>query len=353
MRKRILFISRKYPPSIGGMQTYTKNLVTRLKHIYDVDAILLGKGQAHLFWFLPYAFIMSIFLSAGKRYDIFYMGDALLAPLGLFLKKLFKGKAIVTVHGLDITYANRAYQRFIPKAVSKFDKVICVSRNTMEECRKRGIPSSICSFIPNGLNPDEYYLNIPREECIRRLEGALKIDLKDKKILLTAGRLVKRKGIDWFVKNVFSALGGNFIYLVCGKGPLKGKIEEIIENNKALDGRVALLGEVDGGILKLLYNCADIFIMPNQRLDGDAEGFGIVAIEAASCGVPVIANSVEGINEAVLEGKTGWLINQNSVDGFLEKIKNPALHRDAIKDASSIFSWENIIAGYRDIIEQC
>lgn len=350
MRKRILFISRKYPPSIGGMQTYVKNLLINLEKMYDVDAILLRKNQWHLLWFLPYALIKSVFLSTKKQYDIFYMGDALLAPLGLLLKKLFNGKVIVTVHGLDITYANPVYQKLVPNAVSGFDKVICVSRNTMEECKKRGVPSSVCVFIPNGMDPDEHYLGISREECVKRLEDALNMNLNNKIILLTTGRLVMRKGVDWFVENVFLRLGNDFIYLICGKGPLKNRVGDIIKRHN-LQGRVILLNEVGGGILKLIYNCADVFVMPNQRVKGDIEGFGIVAIESAGCGTPVVANNVDGLSEAVLNGKTGWLVEDNDVQKFLEKIENPGLDRSMVRQEAMVFSWHNIIEKYKSIIE--
>lgn len=348
--KKILFISRKYPPSVGGMQTYTKNLLDNLRTYYKVDAILLSRGQVHLLWFLPYAIIKSVFLSAKNGYDVFYMGDALLAPIGLILKNIFKGKAIVTVHGLDITYPNAVYQSFIPKAVCGYDKVICVSRNTMEECKTRGISPSICSFIPNGMNPDEYYLDIPRSGCISELEKALNMRLGGRKIILTAGRLMKRKGIDLFLDKTFPILGNNFIYFICGKGPLKERIGKVIKE-RSLSDRVFILNEVSQGLLKLLYNCADVFVMPNRRIKDDVEGFGIVAIEAASCGAPVVANNVDGINEAVLDGKTGWLVEDNNTEKFLEKIKNPGLDRNAVRQEAMSFSWSRLIIKYKEIID--
>ena len=59
-KKKILVISRKYPPSIGGMQAYSRSLVKNLSGIYDVFPVVLGKEQVHLIWFLPYAAIMAL-----------------------------------------------------------------------------------------------------------------------------------------------------------------------------------------------------------------------------------------------------------------------------------------------------
>lgn len=347
---RILFISRKYPPVKGGMENYTKNLLDNLKVFYRVDTILLRKTQAHLLWFLPYSLVKSVFLVLKNRYDLVYMGDALLGPIGLILKYVAKIKTAVTVHGLDITYNNIIYRAIIPYSISKSDKVICVSRNTLKECKKRNIPSDICTFIPNGVNADEYILGNSKEEYAKNLKNKIGINLENKRILFTLGRLIKRKGVDWFIENVFTKLDGSFIYIVGGSGPQKKELDALI-NKLSLKDRVKLIGRVDYHTLKLLYNCADCFIIPNQKIKNNPEGFGIAAIEAASCGVPVIANSVDGVKDAVINGKTGWLIECNDVDAFIAKIKDPGLEREDINQANMIFSWSNIIKKYKEVIE--
>ncbi|MEW6407134.1 MAG: glycosyltransferase family 4 protein [Patescibacteria group bacterium] len=349
-RKRILLISRKYPPMIGGMETYTKNLLSNLCLSYDVDTILLNKKQFHLIWFLPYVFIKSFFLSLRHKYSVLYICDALLSPLGLIIKSIFNIKTIATVHGLDVTYPNFLYQKIVPFSLSKLDYLVCVSNNTVSECIKRGICASKCIFIPNGVNINEYYLEQSKNDVLEQLKGKMKHDFNNKKILLTTGRLIKRKGMDWFLKNIFMQLGPDFIYFVSGEGPLKRDLRRIIDK-QSLKNKVFLLGKVDRNTLKLLYNSADAFIMPNQIIKSDPEGFGIVALEAASCGVPVIANAVDGIKEAVLDGKTGWLIKYNNKDAFIEKIINPGLRANSVREAIHSFSWVNLIKSYQKIIE--
>lgn len=87
-----------------------------------------------------------------------------------------------------------------------------------------------------------------------------------------------------------------------GDGIYKEKIKGIIDKYN-LEKYVFMLGKVDDKILKLLYNTSDIFVIPNIPVVGDMEGFGIVALEVASCGVPVVASKLEGIKEAVQDGK--------------------------------------------------
>jgi glycosyltransferase involved in cell wall biosynthesis len=349
-KKKILIISRKFPPSVGGMQAYTYGLVSHLKNHCELDTILLSKGQLHLFWFLPYALLRACLMNLKKKYDVVYVSDALLAPLGLLLGRMFNARIMATVHGLDITFANFFYQRIIPSALSRYDKVACVSRNTLSDCLKRGIPESLCVFIPNGVNCEEFVIAAPRDNLLEELQSVLKIGLRGKKILLTTGRLVERKGVAWFIKNCFAKTNEDFVYLICGDGPLKSELARIIRENK-LTGRAFLLGKVDFKTLVLLYNCADLFVMPNQRIKDNPEGFGIVALEAASAGLSVVANNIDGIGEAVLNGKTGWLIEYNNTEEFLRKIESPALDKNEVRENVKVFSWDNLILKYLNLME--
>jgi len=346
---RILLISRKFPPSVGGMEIYTKNFVDSLKKSYSVDTILLSKNQLHLFWFFPFALIKSFLLNIFNRYDVIYIADALLSPLGLVLKVCFKPRIFVTVHGLDITFKNWLYQMVVPRCVSRFDKVICVSLNTLAECLKRGVPEKICTFIPNGVNIFEFYSLLSRREIESEIKNKIGIDLSGKKVILTTGRLIKRKGVDWFINNVFKNLPKEYIYLVLGDGPLKLNIQRLIKELN-LEERVFVLGRVNQDVLIMLYNYAYVFVMPNQRIKDDPEGFGIVAIEAASSGLPVVANDVDGVNQAVLNGKTGWLVEYNNIKLFLDKIINIGLKREDVRSQAKIFSWDLVIEKYKSLI---
>lgn len=350
-KSRILILSRKYPPSIGGMQAYTWNFVRNMENLCQVDKIVLGGEQINLVWFIPYLFIKSATMIAARKYDLVYICDGLLAPVGLILKKLFGVKTAVTVHGLDITYGNPLYQKIVPSSIAKLDKVICVSGNTLEECIKKGIPRQKCRVITNGVEGGELKVDLSDEERIKRLEKVVGERVEGKKILITVGRLIKRKGVGWFTSNVMPQLDDKHLYLIAGEGSEKDNIARVIEEND-MSGRVKLLGKVSYDALKLLYNSADAMVIPNQRIAQDAEGFGIVAIEAASCGVPVIANSIDGLKEAVLDGRTGWLVEYNDIKQFKDRIQNPRLERTSVREASEVFLWSNIIKEYQEVIDE-
>ncbi len=348
--KKILMLSRKYPPSVGGMQVYARDFIEHMGGIYDVDKVVLGKGQGHLVWFLPYLFMSSFALNMTRDYDLVWLCDALLAPLGVALKKAFNVKVGVTVHGLDMTYDRFLYQSVVPGAVSRLDRVVCVSGNTREECLKRGVDGDRLSVIPNGIRPEGFKWEFSETEGKELLREAAGGDLGEKKVLLTVGRLIKRKGVDWFIENVMPRLEDDFVYLIAGAGPEYDNIAGTIKRC-GLSGRVKLLGRVSDDLLKALYRFSYAMVLPNQRIERDPEGFGIVAIEAASCGLPVIANLVDGIGEAVLDGRTGWLVDYNDADLFIEKIKRSVLERSIVEKGSEAFYWPNIAGRYQKEID--
>lgn len=323
---------------IGGMESLSHALATEFSKLVDTTLITWGKSQKYLPLVLPYFLIRAFFLIPTKKIDHLHIGDALLSPLGLLLKIVFNVKTTITVMGLDITFTFPGYQFIIPKCVSKFDKVICISEATREECIKRGIPKEKCIIIPCGVYPDDWRANATRKD----LEKIVGTELKDKKVLITVGRLVKRKGVYWFIENVLPYLDKNTIYLVIGDGPEKERIKTLVKSLN-LEEQVYLLGKIPDHDLKVIYNTADLFIMPNIKVPGTVEGFGIVAIEASAAGLPVIASDLEGITNAVIEGKTGRLVESLNQKEFSNAIKQLKLNRKEVsKITSDNYSWRVI-----------
>jgi glycosyltransferase involved in cell wall biosynthesis len=337
----LLYITRKYPPMVGGMEKVNLALSQELSKSVDTTLITWGRSQKYLPIVLPYFFFKAIFLIPGKKIDHIHLGDGLLSPLGLILKKIFGIKTTVTAHGLDIVFKFPAYQYIVPKCLSKLDKIICVSSSTKDECIKRGVPRSKCSVIPWGVYPNEFKMQATRKD----LERVAGLKLANKKIIITVGRLVKRKGVYWFIKNVFVKLDKNFIYLVIGEGSEKEKINELIKSLH-LEDRVHLLGRISDKSLKIIYNTSDCFVMPNIKVGNDVEGFGIVAIEASSTGLPVIASNTEGIKEAIKNDQNGYLIKPESNEWKkkIELVSNSGLlqRKQVSSWTQRNYSWESV-----------
>lgn len=329
---RVLFITRKYPPQIGGMESFSFGLINNIK--CDKETIILNKRQTNLIWWLPYALILSLIKS--RHVDRVHLCDGLLAPIGWIIKKIYHKPVSATVHGLDVTYQNWLYQNINVHCLKYLDKIICVSSSTKQDCLDKNIPEKKLFVIPNGINVETRYIaSIPAKK-------------NEKRILLTVGRLVKRKGVEWFIRNIVPKLD-DIEYWIAGTGPEKKNIQKAIKENN-FENKVKLLGFVDDKKLKELYKQADIFIMPNIRVEGDREGFGIVALEANSYGLPVLATDLEGIRDVIKNGENGFLIEDGNLQAWVEKIKkmriNELLKENIVAYIKNNFSWEIICNKY-------
>jgi len=155
-----------------------------------------------------------------SRVRAIYLQDGLLSPLGVVIKYVFNKPVSITIHGLDVTYTNRFYQFLIPRCIRRLDKIICVSTATKEQCLKRGIPQDKIVVIPNGIS-DDFYIREDVQKLRDRLCEKVKMNLKNRKIILSVGRIVERKGFHWFVKNVLPKIvigERNVFFLLAGGG---------------------------------------------------------------------------------------------------------------------------------------
>lgn len=339
---KILFITRNFPPQKGGLETAAYYLHSYFTKYADVMLLKWGGPRKFLFFVLPCFLVRAFLILSTKRIDIIYLNEGLLSFLGFFLEP-FRVPIVVTINGLDITYKNKIYQSIIPKCISRVDRIVCISRAAKSACLEKGIPENKIRIIPDGIE-DEFYIDKDRTELKEKLINKFKFNLSDKKILFSAGRLVERKGIHWFIDRVMPILIEDyreFIYIIAGDGPMRRHIEDIILK-KNLKRWVMFLGKVDDELLRLLYNISDIFIMPNISVEGDMEGFGIVALEAASCKIPVVASNLEGIKDAIVDKENGYLIPPGDANAYFDKIKSILLKDDKkFKERVRTFTKEN------------
>lgn len=359
---KILFITRKFPPMKGGMENVSYELYNHLSKTNDVILVKWNGSNKWLPLMLPIILMQSLFFLLTNKIDVIYLQDGLLAPLGIILK-IFRKPIVVTIHGLDITYKNKLYQFLIPGCIKQLDRVICISQATKDECINRGILIEKSIIAPNGISDDFYMPNLDKNQLKVHLSNEFNIDLSDKKIILSVGRLVERKGLHWFIENVLPEIieqNQNIIYLIAGDGPFREKIREDISKN-GLEDFIIMLGKVEYNTLKSLYNVSDVFAMPNIPVKGDMEGFGIVILEAASCGVPVVASNLEGMKAAIKNEKNGFLVQPCKSKEFADTISkilkdsNQSQHfgKQARIYTLNHFSWDNISKDYVSIFQDC
>jgi phosphatidylinositol alpha-1,6-mannosyltransferase len=295
------------------MEQFSYDLTTSVAARTRTHIIANRRGKAALPFFVIIAFFRALFRL--PHYDILHIGDPVLSVLAFLLKKFRSRPTAVTVHGLDILYKTPVYQWYLRRFLSSSDLYICISAFVERTLRTRfGITRTM--IIPPGIRDTLYRPEVRRAD----LAPILGAEKWARPILLTVGRLVRRKGIAWFVGNVLPRLPQEILYIVVSSGPEKSAIEEEAQRHGVRD-RVLLTGTVDEDTLRTLYNTADIFVMPNILVEDDAEGFGLVALEAASCARPVIASAVQGIVDAIYDGRNGFLVEAQDAAGFVEQIQ--------------------------------
>ncbi len=304
----ILFITRKYPPSVGGMEKLSYEMTRAVGGIVPTRVIAWRGPRWGWPLFAVWAFLSGLWACTIAPIRFIHVSDPVLAPLGLILSRLTGRRWGLTAHGLDILYPRRIYQAVVLPCVRRADVVIAISQAAREACLAKGVAPARCRVIPVGVHapedpPDRYLAQ-------ERLRLALMLELRDRPVLLTVGRLVPRKGVAWFVREVLPLLAQanpSTIYLIVGDGPERPTVRRVVRERK-MHERVVLLGRVPDDILADLYAAATLFVMPNIPVAGDMEGFGIVALEAASRGLPVVASRLDGIPDAVVDGKNGILV---------------------------------------------
>jgi phosphatidyl-myo-inositol dimannoside synthase len=347
----ILFISRAYPPTIGGIEKQNCEIAQALARISSLDLIVNRKGKRALPLFIPYALCKAV-LIAGK-YDVVLLGDGVLGVVGYFLKIFSRVPVACIVHGLDLTFKNRLYQRlWIGLFVPGLDKLIAVGNETIRQGVLRGIPAKKFAFIPNGVSVPDPLPVYSRKD----LESFIGRDIPGG-VLLTLGRLVKRKGVGWFIAEVVRRLDDNIVYLIAGEGGERSAIEAAIRFN-GLQHRVFCLGNVTEHEKSLFFSTADIFVQPNITVADDMEGFGLVVLEAASYGMTVIAANLEGLKDAIENGQSGFLVDEADADGYLAMIRsllaNPGHLRDFGMQARNYVArnnaWPRIAREYLEVL---
>jgi len=135
----------------------------------------------------------------------------------------------------------------------------------------------------------------------------------DKTLIISAGELIERKNHEVIIKALAKINNPDIYYAIAGKGPLKEHLTGLAKE-LGLDNRVIFLGfRTD---VFELYHAADISAFPSR-----IEGLGLAGVEAMAAGVPLVSSNVHGILDYVVDGKTGYAVAPNDVDGFAEAIK--------------------------------
>jgi len=349
---RVLFVSRTHPPLLGGIEKQNFEICRALREKINVVAVVNRRGK----WFLPIFGWHALLIMIAKReqYDLVLLGDGVLTILA-WLYKPFSKKPVVTIlHGLDVTYNSVVYRELWIKLFFRApDYFICVGNETIARAKQRGVAAEKLGHIPNGVEARKTVC-LPGRDAMEGLLGFK----PNGPVLLTVGRLVKRKGVYWFIREVMPKLNTSICYIIAGGGPEEAVIKKHIASSDSC-GRIHYLGRVSEDDKRILMSGADLFIQPNIPVDNDIEGFGLVVLEAAMFSTFVVASRIEGLMDAITDGINGKLVEAGDAEAFRDTIEHllndPAQLRQRADEARQFvslrYSWDGIADRYCHLFE--
>lgn len=199
------------------------------------------------------------------------------------------GTRAVVIHGTEVvrSLGSPRLTRRLKAALDRMDVVVADSEYTAELAARIGVKTTM---IHPGVDLDS-----PFEEPTA---VARELDLVDRPVVLTVARLVLRKGHGAFLPHWDGVLASmpDAVWVIAGDGPERAALEA------AAPPSVRVLGRVDDARIAALYRLATVHLMPGIESDGDVEGFGMAAVEAAAAGTPTLATHVGGVAEAIGAG---------------------------------------------------
>lgn len=315
-KMNILFLSRRYPPSVGGIQTHCFNLYQRLIQDNHVTLIALGRQSLlNLAWFVPFAFLASIFKVLTQKTHVVYFSDGVICCLAPFLRPFTRARFVVTIYGLEMTYSTPVFSSLMRWGVSVCEKVPVISERTREVSVEAGVPPEKIDIIYLGIEPPT--VSDDRRQALKKqFEEEHGIQLGKDRVLLNFGRQVPRKGVAKFIENGVPLLDPDIKLIISGSGPDSEKIRSI-RDKMGLHERVLLLW-LDNDMLAMLRGEVDLFLMPNIPYPNDVEGFGIAQLECMHDGTPAVVFAVDALIESVRKG--GYLVPPNDYQAFVDQI---------------------------------
>ena len=223
------------------------------------------------------------------------------------------------VHGADLMESRDRFLwgRLFRRILRAAKKVVANSEFTAGIVEQSGIATERIQVLNPSIDLSRFSSLGDREETRRRYgwEG--------RRVLLTIARLAERKGQDNVIRALPEVMAAvpDVCYAVGGTGPYRGKLEDLAEA-QALTDRVEFVGFVPEAELAAMYAAADVFVMVSRELrqSGNVEGFGIVFLEANAAGTAVLAGRSGGIEDAVVDGFSGLLVDPEDVGAVAEAL---------------------------------
>jgi phosphatidyl-myo-inositol dimannoside synthase len=318
---RHLLVTNDFPPKHGGIQAYLWELWRRLPP--DEVTVLTTPHRDAASWdagqpfrvvrvrdrvLLPTPALARRIehLAADVSAELVVLDPAL--PVGLLGPRLGLPYGLV-LHGAEVTVPGRLplTRNALRSVLQGADVIVAAGGYPAEQARRVGGADLPIAVVPPGVDAERFRPLDPEERAAARARFGF---AADSRVVLGVSRLVPRKGFDTLIRAATRLVASRpgVEVAIAGGGRDAGRLERLARHESA---PVRFLGRVPDADLPGLYGAADVFAMlcRDRWLGLEQEGFGIVFLEAAACGVPQVAGHSGGSDEAVVDGVTGRVVH--------------------------------------------
>ncbi|MGA5206337.1 glycosyltransferase family 4 protein [Streptomyces variegatus] len=346
-RPRTLIVTNDFPPRQGGIETFVRELADR----FPPDEVVVFTStpspataesasdesfryaviRHRVRTLLPTPRATAHAASVARRYgcDRVWFGAA--APLGLMAGRLRQTTdirtAVATTHGHEVWWARTPGARALLRRIgSEVDALTWLGARTRRPIEAALAPGTRTARLVPGVDTTAFHPFLDGGP-VRARYG-----LGRRPVILCAARLVPRKGQDTLIRALpwIRRAVPDAMLLLVGDGPYAPELRQLASDEGVLDS-VVFAGGHSHHTLPSFYAAADAFAMPcrTRRRGMEVEGLGIVYLEAAASGLPVLAGDSGGAPEAVRDGETGHVVDGRSVaataDRLTRLLRNPEL----------------------------
>ena len=360
-----LLVTNDFPPKVGGIQSYLWELWRRLPPERVTVLASTHKEAAVFDAAQPYrieragrvllptpAMVRRVRrLAADTGAGVVVLDPAV--PLGLIGPRLGLPYAVV-LHGAEVTVPGRlpGTRQALASVLHGAVRIVAAGGYPAAEARRAaGATMPPVTVVPPGVDAERFRPLSPDERAKARADLGIGPATE---LVVGVSRLVPRKGFDSLIRAAgrLAPTRPDLVVAIAGKGRDLPRLRRLAGSAGA---PVRFLGRVDDHRLPALYGCADVFAAPcRSRWGGlEQEGFGIVFLEAAACGVPAVAGDSGGAAEAVADGETGLVVRRPSdpaqvADALARLLDDPARRRTmgeaARRRAAAEFSYDRLAA---------
>jgi len=343
----------------GGIALYNRDLLTSLAAHPDCERVVaiprliagptedIPEGICYLDTGLggKFQYLRAVVGEARRTPGINFIlcGHINLSPIAYFLGRYFRVPVLTELYGIDAWQPTAS--RLCNFCCRQLHQFVAISDFT----RKRflqwtGLAEEQVHLLPNAIHMDRYGMGKKSPNLLHRY------GLEDRRVIMTLGRLMASeayKGVDEVLEVMPSLVNDipDLCYLVVGDGSDLPRLREKARQ-LGLNGCVRFAGRIPEHEKAEHYRLADAFVMP-----GHGEGFGFVFLEALACGIPVVASSLDGSREAVLNGELGIVVDPRDASDLREGIRKALATPKKIPGRLQHFSFQNFHDRFQSIVD--